>query len=55
MTEREMFEISFERPADYYQLSERRQWEIDSELGILDWRGEDLTDQDKKRYRRHYK
>ena len=54
MTEREMFEKSFERPKDYFKLSERQQWEIDSRLGILDWRGEGLSSADLKRYQEHY-
>jgi hypothetical protein len=28
------------RPANYEKLSPREQWEIDKELGILDWDGE---------------
>lgn len=55
MTEREMFEKSFERPSNYFQLPERLQWEIDSDLGILDWQGEGLTEEDKKRFREHYR
>lgn len=54
MTEREMFEKSFERPSDYFKLSERRQWEIDANLGILDWQGTELTPEDKKRFNTHY-
>jgi len=55
MTEREMFEKSFERPNDYFQLTERHQWEIDARLGILDWEGADLSKEDKERFRNHYK
>lgn len=29
------------RPGNYEQLSPREQWEIDKELGILDWDGKD--------------
>jgi len=54
MTEREMFEKSFERPSNYFKLSETRQWDIDSDLGILDWKGDDLTDDDMKRFNKHY-
>ena len=54
MTEREMFEKSFQRPSNYFKLSEERQWEIDKDLGILDWMGFDLTEEDKQRFRRHY-
>jgi hypothetical protein len=29
-----------QRPADFEDLSAREQWEIDKELGILDWDGD---------------
>lgn len=54
MTEREMFERSFKRPRNFFKLSPERQWEIDKELGILDWNGDGLTDEDIKRIREHY-
>ena len=31
---------SLKRPNNYEQLSPQRQWEIDKELGILDWDGD---------------
>ena len=52
--EREMFEKSFKRPSNYFKLSAKRQWEIDKELGILDWIGADLSDDDIKRFNEHY-
>jgi hypothetical protein len=55
MTEREMFEKSFQRPSNYFELSPRQQWDIDSSLGILDWEGGDLTKEDKERFKAHYK
>ena len=54
-TEREMFEKSFERPSNYFKLSAERQWEIDKALGILDWAGEGLSEEDMKRFKNHYK
>jgi len=54
MNEREMFEESFKRPTNYFKLSEFEQWEIDRELGILDWRGRDLTKEEIKRFNNHY-
>lgn len=54
MTEREMFEKSFERPRDYFHRSPAEQWSIDKKLGILDWMGEGLTDEDRQRYADHY-
>ena len=49
-----MFEKSFLRPVNFFQLSEKEQWEIDEELGILDWEGRDLTEKDKIRFFNHY-
>lgn len=54
MNEREMFEQSFKRPANYFELSPRQQWDIDENLGILDWMGQDLTEEDNKRFHNHY-
>ncbi len=54
MNEREMFEKSFERPKNFFKLSAESQWDIDKSLGILDWMGKDLTDEDKKRFKEHY-
>ncbi len=54
MTEREMFEASFKRPKNYFKLSPRRQWEIDAELGILDWEGTGLSKEDLKRFDDYY-
>ena len=50
-----MFEKSFQRPSNYFKLSEERQWEIDKNLEILDWDGDDLTEDDMIRFREHYK
>ena len=55
MNEREMFEKSFKRPKNFFKLSGRQQWDIDKSLGILDWEGEGLTDEDHKRFQEHYK
>jgi len=54
MTQQEMFEKSFQRPKNYFKLSARRQWDIDADLGILDWVGGNLTDEEKKRFEEHY-
>ena len=54
MTEREMFEKSFERPSNYFKLSERQQWEVDAGLGILDWNGTGLSTEDWTRVKEHY-
>lgn len=54
MTEQQMFEKSFERPKNYFKLSPERQWEIDKELGILDWNGSNLTKEEIKRFKDHY-
>lgn len=55
MNEREMFEKSFQRPTNYFSLSEQKQWEIDKELGILDWEGLNLSKEDIERFKAHYK
>ena len=49
-----MFEESFKRPSYFFSLTPEHQWSIDSRLGILDWKGEDLTDEDRLRYKKHY-
>jgi len=54
MTERQMFEQSFQRPSNYFKLSGESQWAIDKGLGILDWEGDDLTEEDKERFKNHY-
>jgi hypothetical protein len=55
MTEREMFEKSFERPTNYFNMPEEGQWQVDAELGILDWQAKDLSTEDLIRYSEHYK
>lgn len=54
MNEREMFEKSFLRPTNFFDLSGEEQWAIDKSLGILDWCGDDLTPEDIKRFQDHY-
>jgi hypothetical protein len=55
MSERDMFERSFQRPKNYFRLSAAEQWEIDRQLDILDWEGTNLSDEDIKRFNDHYK
>jgi hypothetical protein len=54
MTETEMFEKSFLRPANYFQLTAEEQWAIDKALGILDWEGTGLSMEQIKRFKKHY-
>lgn len=54
MTQKEMFELSFQRPKNYFRLSNQEQWDIDKSLGILDWQGDDLTDEELKKFKAHY-
>jgi hypothetical protein len=54
MTEREMFEKSFLRPSNYFELNAATQWQIDKALGILDWEGEGLSKEDIERFNAHY-
>ena len=49
-----MYEKSFQRPSNYFKLSSARQWEIDKDLGILDWIGGNLTEEETKRFKAHY-
>lgn len=54
MTEREMFERSFERSKGYFKLINSEQWSIDNKLGILDWKGQNLSVANIKRFEAHY-
>ena len=54
MTQREMFDRSFQRPKDFFKLSADTQWAIDKSLGILDWEGMNLSEEDTKRFHAHY-
>jgi len=54
MTEREMFEASFRRPSNFFKLLPEERWAIDKELGILDWEGNDLSQEDVDRFYEHY-
>jgi hypothetical protein len=49
-----MFEKSFERPRNFFELSTQEQWNIDKKLGILDWQGEFLDGADVARFKAHY-
>lgn len=55
MTEKEMYEASFQRPKNFFKLSESEQFEIDKRLGILDWAGVGLTKEEIARFKEHYK
>ena len=52
--ERELFEESFKRPSNFFQLPAPRQWEIDASLGLLDWEGRNLSEEDLVRFNAHY-
>ena len=58
MTEAEMFEKSFERPSNHWELSGEVQWDIDKRLGILDWNGNGakgpMTVAERERFEAHY-
>ena len=55
MGEREMFEMSFQRPCNFFQLTGEEQCGIDKSLGILDWEGNGLSKDDIERFKNHYK
>lgn len=50
-----MYEKSFERPKNFFTLSGKEQYEIDTKLGILDWEGECLTGEEVLRFKNHYR
>lgn len=54
MTEDEMYLRSFGRPRNFFELSAEDQWNIDKTLGILDWVGDNLTEEQKERYFDYY-
>jgi len=54
MTERQKFEESFKRPSNFFQLPEAQRWEIDKDLGLLDWKGDGLNNIDMARFKKHY-
>lgn len=54
VSEKEMFEKSFQRPKNYFKLSNERQWDIDKNLGILDWEGGNLSKEETKKFKEHY-
>ncbi len=54
LTQEEMCEKSFERPRNFLKLSDQERWKIDKELGILDWKGENLTEAQMERIKNHY-
>lgn len=39
MTNKEMLEQAKKRPENFTKLTSEEQWEIDKDLGILDWDG----------------
>lgn len=39
MTQKSMFDLAMQRPKDYESLTPGHQWDIDKQLGILDWLG----------------
>lgn len=49
-----MFEKTFSRPSNFFQLSDQAQWDIDKSLGILDWLGLDLSKEEIERFNKHY-
>ena len=54
MTQKEMYQVSFQRPTNYLKLTPKEQWDIDKELGILDWTGEGMDEADTEIYLAHY-
>lgn len=53
MTHDECFRNALQRPVDYHRLSHDEQWNVDRQLGILDWPGP-MTDEEWNRLRQHH-
>jgi hypothetical protein len=54
MTQSEMYEQSFRRPTNFFQLTPMEQWAIDKSLGILDWDGDGLSHEQIARFDAYY-
>ena len=54
LSQEEMYYQSFKRPKNFFKLSSRKQWEIDKRLGILDWEGKNLTDEQLEKISKYY-
>ena len=39
LTQEEMAQAALQRPTNFSDLSAKEQWDIDKQLGILDWEG----------------
>lgn len=48
-----MFEKSFKRPRNYFRLSSKHQYEVDKKLGILNWDGTGIKENEKL-FKDHY-
>ena len=55
MTELEMFEKSFQRPNNFFSLTESEKCDIDKRLGILNWDIRNLSNKQMERFIEHYK
>ncbi len=53
MTHQEMLEAALRRPKNYPHLPPSEQWEIDKELGILDWEGPKNAEETRLVYNHH--
>jgi len=51
--QRELGLRAFSRPKGYCNLSANTQWESDKMLGILDWDGTGLTEEELKQLKEH--
>lgn len=52
---KELFEKTFQRPKNFFNLPVEKMLAIDKKLGLVDWSGWfDLTDKEKQRFRDHY-
>lgn len=52
--EKKLYEKTFKRPKNYFKLPLTEQWSIDSKLGIMDWKGHGMNQEELSRYQKHY-
>jgi len=54
LSQEQMYHQSFKRPKNFFKLPPREQWEIDKRLGILDWDGRNLSNEQLEKIINHY-
>ena len=52
--DQEMYKKAFLRPKNFLNLTPEEQWKIDDNLGILDWDGSKMTDEERSKLYAHF-